>query len=84
MEADIKCAKCGNYFSKIIQLIEEEQAYEQEHSLQGSYQRVKDAPSLRHGLVAETKLFFSKLDKKAKFTLFVVFVFVFAMIVSVL
>lgn len=84
MDNGVKCPECGRFYSKIMQLIEEEQAYEYEHSLRGRYQRIVNAASVKQELMAEMKMIISGLDKKARFTLFVIFVFIFALLVTVL
>lgn len=84
MDAGAKCTECGRYYSKVLQLIEEEQAYEYEHSLRGRYQRIINATSIKQELKSEIREIIKGLDNKARFTLFVIFAFVFALIVTVL
>lgn len=81
---ETKCPKCGNYYSKIIELIDKEAAEEEEQSFRGRCRRILNADNVRLALKAEGVRWWSGLGGRAKFTLFVIFVFVFALIVSAL
>jgi hypothetical protein len=79
-----KCPECGRFYSKIMELIAEEEAYEIAHSWRGRYQRIINAANSKQALLTELKQIWHGLPTKARFTLFVIFVFVFALVVSVL
>jgi uncharacterized membrane protein YvbJ len=79
-----KCPKCGSYYSKIIELIDQEAAAEEEQSFRGQCRRIFQADNVKLALKAEVKRWWAGLGGRAKFTLFVIFVFVFALVVSVL
>ena len=81
---EIRCPECGAFYSKVIELIAEEEAYELEHSFRGHWQKFLDAPDKKQALWAEIKQFWAGLSIKARFSLFVIFAFVFALIVTVL
>lgn len=81
---ETRCPECGAFYSKIAELIAEEEAYELEHSFRGHWQKFRHAADKKQALSAEFKQFWAGLSFKAKFTLFVIFVFVFALIVTVL
>lgn len=81
---EIKCPACGNYYSKIIELIDEEAENEEKHSFRGRCKRILDSGNIRQQLANELRAIVAGLSKKAKFTLFIIFVFIFALVVSVL
>jgi hypothetical protein len=84
IKTDLRCSGCGAFYSKLAELIAEEEAYEAEHSFQGRWQKILDAPDKKQAIFAELKRFVAGLSIKARFSLFVIFVFVFALIVTVL
>jgi hypothetical protein len=75
---------CGKFYSKIAELIAEEEAEEERRSLRGQLRRIVGAEDIKAALKAEIKQVIAGLSRKARFTLFVIFVFVFALVVSVL
>lgn len=81
---DLKCPVCGKFYSRIAELIAEEEAEEERSSMRGRFRRIVDAENVKAALKAEFKQVIAGLSKKARFTLFVIFVFVFALVVSVL
>jgi predicted ATP-dependent serine protease len=82
--SEMKCPVCGAYYSKIIELIAEEEANEEKSSFRGRWRCIRKSENVRHELLNELKAMYANLTGKAKFTLFVIFIFVFALIVSVL
>lgn len=84
IKTETRCPECGAYYSKIAELLAEEEAYELEYSFQGRWLKFRNAPDKKQALSTEFKQFWAGLTIKAKFTLFVIFVFVFALIVTVL
>lgn len=82
--SDMKCPACGAYYSKVIELIAQEEENEEKNSFSGRCRRILQAENARHALSNELKSGYANLTRKAKFTLFVIFVFIFALIVSVL
>jgi predicted ATP-dependent serine protease len=79
-----RCPACGAFYPTIADLIAEEEAYEAAHSFRGYCQKIWDAPDRKQALLTELKQFAAGLSTKAWFTLFVIFVFMFALIVTVL
>ena len=69
---------------QIIELIDKEAAEEEDQSFRGQCRRIFQADNVKLALKAELKRFWAGLGGRAKFTLFVIFVFVFALVVSVL
>jgi predicted ATP-dependent serine protease len=82
--SDTKCPVCGAYYSKIIQLIDEEEENEERSSFRGRCRRILKSGNVRHELARELESAYQNLPPKAKLSLFVIFMFVFALIVSVL
>lgn len=81
---EARCPECGAFYPTIAELIAAEEAYEFAHSFRGRWQKIWDAPDRKHALLAEIKQFLAGLSKEGWFALFVIFVFVFALIVTVL
>lgn len=82
--SDIKCPKCGHFYSKITQIIAEQEAQEELQTLRGRCKKILHADNVKLALLAELKRMRAELTKKGMFALFVIFVFVFALIISVL
>lgn len=83
-KTEARCPECGAFYPTIAELIAAEEAYEAEHSLRGRWQKIWGAPDRKQALLAAIKQFWSELSMQGKFSLFVIFVFVFALIVTVL
>jgi predicted ATP-dependent serine protease len=83
-DLDIKCPECGHFYSKIIELIAEQEAQEEMQTLRGHCKKILNSKNAKQALLAELKLAQAGLTNKGKFALFVIFVFVFALVVSVL
>jgi hypothetical protein len=83
-KTETRCPACGTFYPTIAELLAEEEAYEAAHSWRGHWQRIYDAPDRKQALLAELKQFWAGLSIQGKFSLFVIFVFVFALIVTVL
>jgi uncharacterized membrane protein YvbJ len=81
---DMKCPECGSYYSKIAEIIAEQEAQEEMQTLRGRCKRILNSGDIKHELLAELKLIRSGLTNRGMFALFVIFAFVFALIVSVL
>jgi hypothetical protein len=75
---------CGRFYSKVIELIAAEEADEERRSWRGRLKRIVDAEDVKAALKNEVKLAIAGLNTKARFTLFVIFAFVFALVVTVL
>jgi uncharacterized membrane protein YvbJ len=82
--AALQCPKCGGFYSKIIELIEEEAADEERNSFRGRCLRIWHSGRIWQETKAEVRAFIKGLPLTAKFTLFVIATFVFALIVIVL
>jgi len=83
-DRDIKCPECGSFYSKIAEIIAEQEAQEEMQTLRGRCKKILASNDVKLALLAELKSTWAGLTKKGVFALFVIFVFVFALIVSVL
>lgn len=79
-----RCPECGTFYPTLAELLAAEEAYEAEHSLRGRWQKIWTASDKKHALGVTVKQCWSELSLRGKFSLFVIFVFVFALIVTVL
>ncbi|MGZ5075503.1 MAG: hypothetical protein ACXV9R_02685 [Methylobacter sp.] len=83
-DRDIKCPECGSYYSKIAEIIAEQEAQEEMRTFRGRCKRILKSGDIKHELLAELSQIKAGLTKKGIFALFVIFVFVFALVISVL
>jgi uncharacterized membrane protein YvbJ len=83
-DRDLKCPECGSFYTKIAEIIAEQEAQEELQTFRGRCKRILNSDDVKHELLAELKLMWAGLSKKGVFALFVIFVFVFALIVTVL
>lgn len=83
-DRDIKCPECGSFYSKIAEIIAEQEAQEEMQTFRGRCKRILNSGDVKRELLDELALIRAGLTKKAVFALFVIFVFVFALVVSVL
>jgi predicted ATP-dependent serine protease len=84
VEHQVRCPECGAYYSKVFQLIAEEEAYEAEHSFKGRWQKMWNAPNRKQAMLAELKLFWQGLTPRGKFALFIIYAFVFMLVITVM
>ncbi len=83
-DRDIKCPECGSFYSKITQIIAEQEALEEMQTFRGRCKKILNSDDVKQALLAELKRMKSELTNQGMFALFVIFVFVFALVVSVL
>lgn len=81
---DMKCPECGSFYSRITQIIAEQEELEEMQTFRGRCKRILASGNIKQGVLAEWRTIKEGLTKKGMFALFVIFVFVFALIVSVL
>ncbi len=84
VEGAIKCPECGSFYSKIAEIISEHEAHEDMQTLSGRCRKILNSTDVKQALLSELGLIKAGLTKKQVFALFVIFVFVFALVVSVL
>ena len=84
LQEQMRCPECGAFYSKILELIEQEAEEEESDSLKGLCKRVLQADGKKEAIKIEWLKFKAGLTLKAKVALWVVFVFVFALMVSVI
>jgi len=80
----MRCPECGSFYSKVIELIEQEAVAEENSTLKGRCKRILNSGNIKQAFLAEVKQAFAVLTWQAKFSLFVVFAFVFALVVVVM
>jgi predicted ATP-dependent serine protease len=83
-KTDMRCPECGAFYSKVIEIITQEEADEALQTFRGQCQRILKSGQIKHELRTEWQRFKAGLTPKAKLSLWVIFVFVFALIVSIL
>ena len=83
-DRDMKCPQCGGFYSKIDEILAEQEAHEEMHSFRGRCKRIINADDVKRELLAELKLIKAGLTKKSLFTIYVIIAFVFALVISVL
>ena len=81
---EMRCPECGSFYSKVIEIIAQEEADEELQTFRGQCKRILNSGNIKQELRAELERMKTGLTVKAKFSLFVIFVFIFALIVSVL
>ncbi len=81
---EMKCPECGGYYSRLAAIIAEQEAQEELQTFKGQCKRIWASEDVKRALSVELKLIWAGLSKKGVFALFVIFVFVFALIVTVL
>jgi predicted ATP-dependent serine protease len=81
---EMRCPECGSFYSKVIELIDQQAAEEELQSFRGQVKRILSSGNVKQALLAEWHKFKGALTPQAKFSLLVIFVFVFALIISVL
>ncbi len=83
-DRDMKCPECGSFYSKIAEIIAEQEAEEEMQTFRGRCKRILNSGNVKHEMLAELRMMKEGLTKRGMFALFVIFVFVFALVVSVL
>ncbi|GAB6140364.1 hypothetical protein JCM14076_10930 [Methylosoma difficile] len=81
---EMRCPECGGFYSKVLELIDQEATEEELQTFQGRLKRILSSGSIKKGLSAEWHAFKESLTPQAKFALYVIFAFVFALVLSVL
>ena len=80
----MRCSQCGQYYSKIIEMIDEIAKDEEGHTWRGRLKRIRASGNIRQALLDEWRQFWSTLTLQARFTLVVIGLFIFWMIAIVL
>ncbi len=83
-DRDMKCPECGSFYSRIAEIIAEQEAREEMQTFRGRCKKILNSDDIKQEVLSELKLMWAGLTKKGVFALFVIFVFVFALVVSVL
>ncbi len=83
-KAEMRCPECGSFYSKIIEIIAQEEADEAAQTFRGHCQRILQSGNIKQALRTELTTMKAALTTKAKISLWVIAIFIFALIVSVL
>ncbi len=83
-EGAVKCAQCGRFFSKVMEIISAEEAEEELLTFRGQCKRILQSGDIKGELLAEYKRFKEGLSRKGLFTLYVIVAFIFLLTLSVL
>ncbi|MGZ8152592.1 MAG: hypothetical protein ACXW0Q_07340 [Methylovulum sp.] len=83
-KTEMRCPECGSFYSKVIEIIAQEEADEELQTFRGQCKRILNSGNIKQELSTEMQKIKAGLSLKAKFSLFVIFVFVFALVISVL
>lgn len=84
LSTSLTCPECGRFYSKIIELIEQEAELEVQRSWYGRWQRLKQAATWREGIAQELRQITADWSLRTWFTLGVIALFIFALIITVL
>ncbi|MGZ5044509.1 MAG: hypothetical protein ACXV8P_06935, partial [Methylobacter sp.] len=60
-DRDMKCPECGSYYSRIAEIIAEQEAQEEMQTFRGRCKRIFNSDDIKHELLAELKLIRSRL-----------------------
>lgn len=82
--AALQCPQCNKFYSKIIELIEQEVADEEQNLWRTRWVKIWQSPDKKEAFKIEYRAFIDSLSLTAKFTFFVIATFIFALIVTVL
>ncbi|MGZ5622263.1 MAG: hypothetical protein ACXWFG_15495 [Methylobacter sp.] len=83
-DRDMKCPECGSFYSKIDEIIVEQEALDELKTFRGRCKKIFNSGDVKQELLAELRQIRAGLTNRGMFALFVVFVFVFALVISVL
>ncbi len=81
---EYRCLSCGCFYSQLDEILAEEQAIKERNSLKGRANVIMQADDSWQALQAELKAIKENTPRRTIFTLWVIFAFVFALIVTVL
>jgi uncharacterized membrane protein YvbJ len=81
---EYRCLVCGCFYSQLDELLAAEEAENERKSVKGRLKAIQNADNPKQAFIHELITLKEHLPRKAAFTLVVVFVFIFALIVSVL
>ncbi len=81
---DMRCPECGSFYSKVIEMIDEVAADEEQKTLRGRCRRLLDSDDIKQAILFEWQQIKTDLSTQAWFALFVIFAFVFALIITVI
>lgn len=81
---ETRCPNCGSLNSKIDDILAREEIELQRHTLSGRFKAVLNAENRREEFFVHLKSIKESLPEQSLFIIFVVFVFIFALVFSVM
>jgi hypothetical protein len=81
---EFKCPKCACFYSQLDEILAAQEAEIEQKSLQGHLKAIWNAEQPQQALRNELKSLRANTPQRTKFTLIVIGLFIFALIVSVL
>jgi len=81
---EFKCPKCDVFYSQLDEILFEEQQKQEKNSLKGRLNTILAAKDRKQAIRNEVKTIWKNVPLKTKITLWTIFAFVFALVVSVL
>ena len=81
---EYRCLTCGCFYSQLDEILADDEAEREKNSLKGHLKAIKKADNFKQALRDEFQLLKAHITRRMFFTLLVIFVFIFALMVSVL
>jgi hypothetical protein len=81
---EYRCLACGCFYSQLDEILAAEAATTERNSFKGRLKSILEANNRKQALITELQTLKENTPPRTLFTLVVIFVFIFALIVSVL
>jgi uncharacterized membrane protein YvbJ len=81
---EYRCLKCGCFYSQLDEILAAEQAEQEKHSFKGRLKAIRQAENPQQALLAELRSIKQNTPTQTFVVFAVIFMFIFALIVSVL
>lgn len=81
---EYRCLACGCFFSQLDEILAAEQAEKERASFKGRLNAIITADNPKQAFITELQTLWKNTPPRTLFTLLVIFMFIFALIVSVL
>jgi uncharacterized membrane protein YvbJ len=81
---EYRCFACGCFYSQLDEILADEEAERERRTLKGRLKAIRQADNPKQALIDELMAIKTNTPRRTSFTLLLIFIFVFALIVSVL
>jgi uncharacterized membrane protein YvbJ len=81
---EYRCLACGCFYSQLDEILAAEEAEIERKSFKGRWKAIRKADNPKQAIIDELRTIRENTPRRTSFTLWVIFVFIFALIVSVL